>query len=221
MIWAIFGTGVHSAIEAYTGDGLAEERIFDDYSSGSFDYFEPDTGYLYDRKTYGSYKTAKTLGIKKIRIPVLDENGVQKKYRNGKLMYFDKWDIGHKSRLDLGIQLNDYRMKLESQGYEVTKLFCEILTRDGGTHIAKSRGIDFNAQMVRVNMISDRWIKRYMSTKANRLLEALKTDKLPPPCSYRETWGGMKCERFCAVWYLCDKGRIARGTEVENPFKED
>jgi hypothetical protein len=221
MIWAIFGTGVHSAIEAHTGDGMAEERIFDEYSSGSFDYFEPDTGFLYDRKTYGSYKTAKTLGLKKERVPVMnEETGKQEKYKNGKPVFYDRWDIGHKSRLDLAMQLNDYRTKLESKGYSVSKLFCEILTRDGGTHIAKSRGVDKNAMLIKVNKISDRWIKRYMAKKANDLQYALKTNILPPPCSYRETWGGLKCERFCAVWFLCDKGRVARGTQVENPFAE-
>lgn len=223
MMWAIFGTGVHSAVEAHTGeDGLAEERIFDDYSSGSFDYFEPEPGYLYDRKTYGSYKTAKVLGLYKERIPILDKNGVQEKYKNGKPKFNDRWKVGHKSRLDLAIQLNDYRRKLESKGHTVNKMFCEILTRDAGTYIAEQRGIFTNAQLVLINRISDTWIDLYMKTKSERLTQALdifqKTGELPPPCTYRETWGGLKCKRYCGVWEYCEVGRKAHGEDGSEFF---
>lgn len=209
MIWAIFGTGVHAALEQFsTEDDISEERIFGPYSSGSPDRYEKDTGFLYDYKTYGSYKTAKVLGLKKERIPIYDKDGVQLKYKNGKLKYFDKWNIGHKSRLDLSTQLNDYRIKIEQElGFPVKKMFAEILTRDGGTFTAKGRGIDENAQLVKINKISDIWINRYMKAKADALHWALESRETPPPCKYRETWGSLKCAKFCQVWEHCDVGQ--------------
>lgn len=209
MIWAIFGTGLHAALEKYAGeDDISEERIFDEYSSGSPDRYEKSTGFLYDYKSYGSYKTAKVLGLHKDRIPVFGPDGKQEKHGNGKPKFYDKWSIGHKSRFDLALQLNDYRIKLEQvRGLPVNKMFAEVLTRDAGTHIAKSRGIEKNAQLVRIHNISDYWVKLYMRAKAEALQHALRTNELPRPCTYRETWGGMKCERFCSVWQYCDEGR--------------
>lgn len=213
MIWAIFGTGVHKVLEEHTPQErfICEERFHDDYSSGIPDLYDKESGFLYDYKTYGSYKTAKVMGLKKIRIPILDEQGKQRKYGNGRPMFDNQFIIGRKSRADLAYQLNDYRCKLEAHGNLVHKMVTQILTRDGGTYIAKDRGINKNACTVIVNKISDRWIKLYMKTKAERLKHALETGEMPPPCNHRETWGGLKCERFCQVWEYCDIGKKARG----------
>jgi hypothetical protein len=209
MIWAIHGTKVHALLEGFSEeDDICEERIFDEYSSGSPDRYERKTGYEYDYKSYGSFKTAKVLGLKKERVPVIGSDGKQEKWGNGKLKYFDRWYIGHKSRFDLALQMNDYRLKIERiKGLPVNGMFAEILTRDAGTYMAKSRGIEKNAQLVKINKISDFWVETYMRAKANNLKKALETDTLPPPCNYRETWGGIKCERFCQVWQFCDIGR--------------
>lgn len=213
MIWAIHGTKVHSRLENCAGDDTkSEERLYDEYSSGSFDYFEPEPGFLYDYKTYGSYKTAKTLGLYKEKIPIMGADGKQEKYKNGKLKYYDKWRVGHKSRLDVATQLNDYRMKLEKKGFKVNKMFVEALTRDAGTYMAQARGINENAQLILINKISDSWVEAYMKAKSQALLKALKTKTLPSPCKKRETWGGIKCERFCNVWEFCDVGKKVHQT---------
>lgn len=216
-IWAIFGTAVHSVTDSYCPDDhLGEIRIFDENSSGAFDYYDASSGDLYDRKTYGSYKTAKLMGLTKVRYPVFGEDGKQLKHKNGKPMFEDCFEIGAKDRLDVAVQMNDYRMKLEMSGFPVNNMFVEVLVRDGGTYIAKNRGIDFNARLVEINKVSDRWISRYMGRKARDLAYYLEQQTLPPPCKMRETWGGIKCERYCDVWKFCDVGQKLHKTTAED-----
>lgn len=213
-VYALFGTKVHAKLELFTPDNaLSEERLFDDVSSGAFDFY--DDGVLYDVKTYGSYAVAKTLGLKEELVP----DGVYKTSRTGK---YQKGDTKYKKvykengihkRFNLMVQLNDYRMKLESYGFPVDKMVCEILVRDGGTYIARSRGVHQKALLVVINKISDIWISRYMNEKAKRLKEALSTNILPPPCSPRERWYDSttkrsgKCASFCPVRFVCSVGR--------------
>lgn len=217
MIWAIFGTAVHSVTDSYCPDDhMGEIRIFDDVSSGSFDYYDPEEKILFDRKTYGSYKVAKLLGLQKVRYPIFGADGKQLKHKNGKPVFEDVFEVHAKDRLDVAIQMNDYRMKLEGSGFPVEKMFVEVLVRDGGTYIAKNRGIDFNARLVQLHKISDRWIKRYMQKKANDLAYYLDKQILPPPCKLRETWGGIKCQRYCPTWKHCDVGIAHHQTENED-----
>ncbi len=227
-LFMIHGTRGHEKLERYTPDDASSEiRIFDDISSGAYDLYEPeDGGTLTDNKFYGSYATAKTIGLQKVKV----QDGVYKTSKAGSYKAGDpkyKWIVkegGRKSRLDLAIQLNDYRMKLEREGKEVSRMICEILVRDGGTYIAKSRGIMQNAYLVIVNKISDRWVRRYMKKKADDLHKALETGKMPRICSPRERWydpktgKSMKCCGYCSVWEFCDYGRLQ--VEQFNPSKE-
>jgi len=227
LVFALFGTGVHSVLEQVELEGaVSEERLSSEHSSGAYDlYDEEEGGILYDVKTYGSYKTQKVLGLKKVKVPILDENGKQRKYRNGRLMFNTYWEIGRRERSELAYQLNDYRMKLEANGKPVKAIIAEIITRDAGTHSARDRGIFTNAQLVKINKISDRWIGRYFAKKSNDLIHAVETDTMPPVCKPKERWGGkriknpdgtythtpgMKCERFCPVWMHCELGIMAK-----------
>ena len=107
--------------------------------------------------------------------------------------------------MDLAIQLNDYRMKIEKCLHKhVEKMMCEIIVRDGNTFMANNRGVTKPGYLVEVNKISDRWVSRYMSHKAKALEKALQERKLPPPCNYRERWGDRKCKGFCNVAPWCD-----------------
>lgn len=209
--FAIFGTGCHAFLEGYLENEkmIVEKRLTDPTGTytGQFDCYDGKRKILYDVKTYGSFKTAHAMGLEKHKEPILDENGVQKKYRNGKKMFRTYYTRGHRDVHDVAIQLNAYRMMVENMGYPVEDMQVEIFTRDAGTFSARDRGVNTNMQLIRINKISDKWIQRYMLTKAKRLTDALESDTLPPPCSYRETWGGRKCESFCAVWEFCDVGR--------------
>lgn len=215
MLFALAGTKVHSALEQYTPEGcMSEERLFDGVCSGAFDFYDPyeNGGTLYDLKNYGSYAAAKTLGYSEKRVP----NGI---YKTGEKKGQTKWKKeitfdGRKKRFDLAVQLNDYRMKLEKvKNVPVSNMICEIIVRDGGTYLAQGRGIEQNAYLVPINRISDQWVSRFMTTKRDRLIKALETDTMPPPCNPRERWHdtksnkSAKCLRFCSVCKFCDYGK--------------
>lgn len=214
-IFAIFGTGCHAFLEGYLENDkmIAEKRLKDPTGSysGQFDCYDGKRQILYDVKTYGSFKTAHLMGLVKHRDPIMGADGKQKKYRNGKKMFKTYFTVGRRSNFDVAVQLNAYRLMVEHAGYPVKDMQVEVFTRDAGTFAAKDRGVTTNMQLVRINFISDRWIQRFMLTKAKRLKEAIEKDIMPPPCSYRECWGGRKCVDFCAVWKFCDKGRKAHG----------
>lgn len=200
-IFRIIGTKAHGVLDQYTGYGeLAEERLFDEFSSGQFDLY--DNGVLIDTKTSGSYKVMKALGYHQIEVPTGEvyKTGAKK----GQIKTRKEWaEGGRKDRLDWAIQLNDYRMKLEALGFPVHTMAIECLIRDGNTWMAQSRGVNCNGILIQINRISDHWIRKYMMAKAKALHKALETGEVPPKCSYRETWGGRKCEKYCNVRETC------------------
>jgi len=205
---SLIGNGAHHLLEQF-GDGRSEERITGELSSGAYDYYEE--GELFDLKTYGSYQAAKVMGIESEQVEdgyykTGDKKG-QVKYK--KVLNFN----GRKNRFDLAVQLNDYRMKLESTGREVKRMFCEILVRDCGTYLARQRGILRNGYLIEINKISDSWIVKYMTVKSSRLLKALETNTMPKPCTKRETWGGTKCTAYCDVREFCEYGNKQKGEE--------
>ncbi len=200
-IFRIIGSRGHAVLDKYVGDNeLGEERIKDEISSGQFDFYE--NGQLSDTKTSGSYKVMRAKGIYQVEVPTgeIYKSGAKKGQPKTRKEFREG---GRKDRLDWAIQLNDYRMKLESLGFPVTSMVIEVLCRDGGTYIAESRGIFTNGELIQINRISDQWVRRYMNKKYQRLMTALETGKLPPRCSYRETWNRKKCEKYCTVSDKC------------------
>lgn len=213
LMFALLGTGTHEKLEGgMTMGDLGEKRLDDGISTGAFDYWSPeDGGTLYDYKTYGSFVVAKHLGITTEKV----QTG---HYKNGKPRYqtIFKYD-GYRDMFDLAVQMNDYRMKIKKcLGKDTANMVCEAIVKDGNTYMAKQRGILENAYMIPVNKISDHWITKYMTRKANDLTKAIETKTLPPPCRYRETWGGRKCENFCPVAEFCN----ASGKDNANEKKD-
>ena len=201
LMFALLGTGTHAKIEGgMSMDDIGEERLDDGVSTGAFDYWSPeDGGTLFDYKTYGSFVVAKHLGI-----------GTKKElighYKNGKPRYQTVFTYdNHKDMFDLAVQMNDYRIKLKKcLNKDTENMVCEVIVKDGGTYMAKNRGVTENAYIIPVNKISDRWVERYMRRKAGDLITALEKNKLPPPCRPREAWHGRKCDGFCPVREFCD-----------------
>lgn len=237
LVFALFGTGVHAVLEEVELEGtISERRLKSEHCSGAYDLYDEEDCTLYDVKTYGSYKTQKVTGLQKIKTPVYGEDGKQKKYRNGRLMYDVTWEIGRRDRSELAYQLNDYRMKAEADGRKVNNLVVEIITRDAGTFSAKDRGVQVNAQLVKVNKISDRWVEAYFRTKSENLRRAVEIGEMPPVCKPKERWGGkrisnadgsithvpgMKCEKFCPVWKKCELGIQAHKQEEKKEDRDD
>ena len=205
LLFAMLGTGVHTAQEDHTPEqDLAEERLSLGYVNGAYDYYEKSTQTLYDTKTWGSWKVAKAMGYyQKWEYCGVYVKGAKK----GEPKYESKFvPGGHKDRFDLAAQMNCYRLMLERKGYPVKNMLCEVICKDGGSKVARSRGIDRIGYLIPVNRISDNWIETYFKKKSERLLEALYTETLPPVCSKRENWETRKCVGFCPVWNFCDKG---------------
>lgn len=187
-VFAVHGTRVHEKLDMRTGDNeLGEERLYDLINSGQFDNYQAD-GTLSDTKTSGSYKVMKALGICEKRLS-----------NNRKTLILN----GRHDRLDWALQLNDYRMKIEACGFPVKRMQIEALVRDGGTYLARQRGITRNSYLITINRISDHWIKVYFTAKWEALKHALGTLEVPPKCRYRERWGGRKCEGYCDVATKC------------------
>jgi hypothetical protein len=200
-IFRIIGTKGHGLLDQYTGDNeLGEIRIKDEISSGAFDFY--DDGILFDTKTSGSYKIRKAMGLYSVDVPTGEtyKTGAKK----GQIKTRKEWlDGGYRNCLDWQIQLNDYRIKLESCGFPVKQMFIEALARDGGLRAATSNGVEQNGTLIPIGRIPDRHIKAYMQTKRDRLINALDTGSIPPKCKRRETWNLRKCEGYCNVSEHC------------------
>lgn len=205
-LFRVHGTKQHNSLDRFvTGNELSEQRLNDEFSSGMFDFYDPESKTLYDNKFTGSYKVMKALGIRQIDVPTGEVYKTGKK--KGQPKTRKEWvEGGRKDRLDWAIQLNDYRIKLENAGYEVRHMIIEALIRDGGCYIAKNRGLNQNGVLIEINRISDTWIKRYMQKKHDALMKALETGTLPPKCRFRERWAGRKCEKYCNVREICRGG---------------
>lgn len=209
-IFRIIGTKGHGLLEQYVdANELGEERIKDEISSGAFDFYDPETQDLYDTKTSGSYKIRKALGLYQVDAPTGEvyKSGEKK----GQPKTRKEWrEGGYRDCPDWKIQLNDYRLKLESCGFPVRRMFIEAFPRDGGVKAAAMNGVGQNALLLPINHIPDRHIKAYMQTKRDRLLQALEPANTAPRCKPRECWNGRKCQGYCNVSEYC---RIA--DEVE------
>jgi hypothetical protein len=219
--FAVHGSRVHEKLDLRTGDDeLGEERLYDLICSGQFDnYSMEDGGTLADSKTSGSYKVMKALGLRQVERPLLDASGNTIYLVSGKNKGKPKTEKvtvsgGYRDMLDWAIQLNDYRMKIEAVGFPVGRMVIEALVRDGGTYIAKSRGIDQNIYLIPINHISNRWIERYFAAKWGALRTALETGKMPKRCRTRETWNRRKCDGYCDVADKCFA--LDRGASLED-----
>jgi len=204
-LFRIFGTRSHDLLDKYTDDNeLSEERLFDEISSGQFDFYDPATLQLMDNKFWGSYKIMKALGLYQVEVPTGEVYKSGKK--KGQPKTRKEWrEGGHKDRFDVAIQLNDYRIKLESIGFPVRQMVIEAITRDGNTWVAKNRGIEQNGLLIPINRISDHWVRRYMKAKRDALMNVLETRIVPPRCKPRERWNGRKCDKYCNVRVICSK----------------
>ena len=217
VLYALQGQAIHSINESHTqGEILSEERLKDEITSGQFDLFgkiiDSDEGVLGDLKVTSSFKLMKALGIYKVDV------NTGEVYKSGSKKGFPKtrkefrYD-GVKDVLDWAIQLNYYRMLLEKQGFNVSKMFIQAICRDSNLRIAQERGIDKTVYIIPINKISDCWLKQYFNHKAKILREALKTKTLPPVCSHRERWNNRKCLDYCAARENCPHAQSLKGVE--------
>jgi hypothetical protein len=199
-IASMIGTNSHSLMENNVPNGyLSEVRLEDDITSGQFDAYDMKTKTLIDFKFFGAYRIAMALG-KRMRWVA---DGV---YVRGANKGKTKWkqvyqDGGVRDVLEISKQLSYYKYLMKQHGLEVDNIQVQMLIRGGLDKTAKSYGLDRMSYVVRLNGISERWIRLYMQTKYDRLMKALETNELPPVC--KDRWNDLRCKDYCGVNEFC------------------
>ncbi len=219
---ALNGSEVHAKFEQNADDLLSEVRLREENISGMFDLYGDVLGdgvlTLGDYKVTSSYKAMLALGKYAVEVETgeIFKSGIRK----GQAKTRKEWqeDGVRKGIQDWRLQLNGYRVLLEQAGYPVERMAIQMMIRDTGLEVAARRNVDQTVYLLPINRISDRWVKRYFNTKAQRLREALSEQKMPPICSAKERWQDRKCQRYCDVAGACSY-RLAlnakNNTEVE------
>lgn len=214
QLYAVHGTAVHAVQEQHTdGNMLSEERLADEITSGKFDLYGQIVDYndstLGDYKITSSYKLMKALGYYKVDVPTGEfyKTGLKK----GKPKTKKEWRTdGVRHLLDWAVQINYYRILLESKGFKVDSMKLQVLCRDYSLRVAVERNIIKPVYVIPINKISDYWVKKYMAVKAKRLQEAFEKGCLPKICSVKERWHDRKCAGYCAVADNCPYGRMVK-----------
>ncbi|MCP4651104.1 MAG: hypothetical protein GY853_13645 [PVC group bacterium] len=221
LVFLLLGLAMHSNLEKRGGTDqtIVEERLTEDGISGQFDIYEVenDVATLADYKSSGSYMVSKALGV--VKEKVIDPTGAVYKtsrkdpnnpdkylYQKGDPKMVDKFaiDPNKADKLEWTLQLNDYRIKVEKTGLPVHKLQIIAIVRDGGTYLAKNRGLEKNSYIIPIPILPDETVKTYFQTKRTALLHAVQTGEMPPVCSMSERWDDRRCEKFCPVNIHCD-----------------
>lgn len=219
QLYALHGSAVHTINEGHTeGNMLSEERLADDITSGKFDLYGQIIDFsdktLGDYKVTSSYKLMRALGYYKVDIPTGEtyKSGLKKGLPKTK----KEWRTdGVRHLLDWAIQLNYYRILLEQRGFTVASMKIQAFCRDFSLRMAAERNITKPLYIININRISDRWIKRYMETKAKKLKKALAEGRLPNRCSIKERWNDRKCKEYCAVADNCPHGKMVKECMVK------
>lgn len=217
LIASTFGTAVHR-VQEISGQKLdniqTELRLNNDIATGQIDaygpLFSPDEYAICDYKVTTSYTAAKRLGIGShdeiVPTGEVYKTGAKKgqpKFKTVKIWHED----GRKDLWEWTLQQNFYRMLLEEHGYRVDAMYIQMLIRDYSTGMATQRHIYKPMYKIKLNKISNHWLRLYFQIKRDRLAKALESDNLPTPCSGRETWNGVKCSSFCDINFICPIGQ--------------
>ena len=209
QIFAMHGSAVHTICEKHSSSFiLTEVRLSNDLYTGQIDAYGDLLGngkkVLMDYKVTSSFKAAMALGYYKVDEPTGEyyKTGVKKGLeKTRKVLKTD----GVKHTLEWAIQVNAYRMLLEEHNFPVEEMYIQMYVRDYSLRIAAERNVEKPIYLLKVNKISDIWLKRYFELKRKRLEEALLSGELPNFCSKRESWNGRKCENYCNVFEACRK----------------
>lgn len=211
----IHGTKGHANLEGADDEySFLEERFNDSETeiTGIADVLEVENGWtiLADYKTSGSYKVAKALGF------YVDEEETGEVYKSGKrkgeakTRKVLKRDDSKIDRWEWELQLNKYRLEYERRGIKPDELKIMCTVRDGGTYIARSRGVFRNIYYFNIPILPDSEINRYFSEKWGALGAAMSLGYWKETCSAKENWDGLKCQSYCDVAEYCPYGKYLK-----------
>lgn len=218
QIFALHGSAFHGVNENADDKIITEERFSDEICCGKIDCYGRDVLArnkltLLDHKVTSSYKSMKALGYYKVDIPTGEvyKTGLKK----GQPKTRKEWRTdGVKDVFEYALQLNYYRLLLEEQGYKVENMAIQLFVRDWNTRIATERNITKPVYLLKINKISNHWLKLWFKAKRERLDKAMATG-ITEPCNHRETWHGRKCKDYCAVAEYCHYGQLIKGFNPE------
>jgi len=127
-------------------------------------------------------------------------------YQAGDVKMVDKWirDPELVDNWEYTMQQNRYRLFYEDAGFPVKRMFLQITVRDGGTQMAKQRGVLENMYLIELPIYEREEVMQYFNMKEEQLQDALKK-KYCPKCNNRENWDGRKCENWCNVSKFCEE----------------
>jgi len=206
MIFAAHGTAIHKINEENSKGIISELRLENEIATGQIDAYGDSLGtgenILLDYKVTSSFKARKALGFYQVDVPTGEvyKTGAKK----GQPKYKKEWRMGGtRSVFEWALQLNFYRMLLEENGYVVDGMYIQMYIRNF-SKAAGENNITRPIYIIRINKISDAWIRRWFKAKLDRLEKALQENRLPGPCKKRETWNGNKCQGYCNVAEYCD-----------------
>ena len=165
--FALLGTQHHHRLDIIAKkieELESEKKLSDDINTGILDLLEPDNGkwILTDYKTWGSFAVKKIL------------------------------DTTSYERLHNSLQLNDYRLKVESLGFVISKMRWQITVRDGGTFTAKNNGIEDKMPMIEADWLDDDFVTTYFYDKSKALLTALDKNETHDLCPFEERYKAIR-----------------------------
>jgi hypothetical protein len=210
----INGTMAHAKLETQ-GDEISkvEEVFAEEQVSGIADIIEEECGRvtLWDYKTSGSFKVGKALGWKVVEVESDEVYKSGKKKGQKKTIKELRQDKAYVDVREWELQLNFYRLLAQKKlGKKIDALKVQVIVRDGGTYIARGRGIVRNLYVIEIPIIRDEEIEGYFEKKRKDLLKALKQGYWKEICSKEENWDGLKCKRYCEVAGYCNYGKYLK-----------
>jgi len=212
----INGTKGHANLEA-AGDecSLLEERFDgeEEQETGISDVIELEGKKIImaDYKVSGSYKVAKALGFYVVEEPTGEIYKSGKRKGEPKMRQVLKRSPEKEDRLEWELQINNYRIKFEKKyKTKIDELRIQVIVRDGGTYIARSRGVFRNIYYFKIRILDDDMVLAYFKEKREALEKALKQGYWNEICTAKENWDGVKCSRYCEVAEFCRFGKYLK-----------
>ena len=214
----IIGTKAHANLESYDDEfSFLEEKFREGDVTGIADVYEQENskGILVDYKTSGSYKIMRALGLyqKDEETGEVFKSGKRKgEKKTKKILYQSDEKI---DRRDWVLQLNKYRMEFEKAGFPVHQLKIMAIARDGGTWMAKNRGVTKNINYFNIEIMPNVDVIEYFEQKKKALLKALSGGEVAM-CTPSERWEDRMCQSYCDVAEFCEYGKHLKKEEEEN-----
>lgn len=209
QIFAMHGSSIHSICErSSSSDVLTEVRLSNELYTGQIDAYGDLLGngrkILMDYKVTSSYKACLAMGYYKVDELTGEVYKTGAKKGLPKIRKVLKTD-GVREILHWAIQVNAYRMLLEEHNFRVDDMYIQLYVRDYSLRIAAERNIDKPVYLLKVNKISDEYLKRYFGLKKAMIDHAMATGVIPEFCRKPESWNGRKCGNYCEVFEACKK----------------